>query len=191
MNETVQALANLLAEKAPQLRIAFNEEDRTTDNQPEAAHFFKFNLNGDERRMGRDLELYSLIVRMEGAVGSALVMMLEELVLPLKSYAPEAFTAALAFMREHGAVYGEKQGEWNTLLDSLSKPTPEMDEQQVVELMQSSTSAQSWDENCLKVKAAFGDNYPPFWYKAILASGLAERTLNKFGETAAITIATE
>jgi hypothetical protein len=121
MNATVQALADLLAEKAPQVRIAFNEEDRTKDHQPAAAHFLKFNLDGDERRMGRDLELYSLMVKMSDGEDFALTMMLEELVLPLKSYSHDAFTAGIAFMRDRGAVFGDKQDEWNTLLDSLSK----------------------------------------------------------------------
>jgi hypothetical protein len=192
MNETVQALADLLAEKAPiQIRIA---ADTTTENEPEAAHFLKFNLNGDERRMGRDLELYSFMVRLsDDDEQGMLTMLLEEWVLPIKSYSAEAFTAAIAFMRERGAMFGAMQTDWNNLLDSISKPNPPeekaMQENEVVDLMASSTSAQDWDDKCLQVKKAFAGNYPPFWYKAILATGLAERTLNKFGETAEITIA--
>jgi len=121
MLETINTLANSLVEKAPQyLRIAFNEEDRTKDPQPEAAHFLKFNLDGDERRMGRDLELYNFMSEVAGEQ-SALATLLEELVLPLKGYSREAFDAGIAFLRERGTIYGELQADWNNLLDSVSK----------------------------------------------------------------------
>ena len=62
-----------------------------------------------------------------------------------------------------------------------------MDEDTVVALMESSTSAQEWDANCDKVKEACG-GYPDFWWAAIKLSGLASRTLAKFGESAEIKI---
>lgn len=45
----------------------------------------------------------------------------------------------------------------------------------VKELMSSSGSEQEWNVNCDKVKAANGD-YPSFWYRAIIMSGLLSRT---------------
>lgn len=49
-------------------------------------------------------------------------------------------------------------------------------EQGVIELMGSSVNAMDWDDNADKVKAANG-GYPAFWYRAIIASGLMDRTL--------------
>lgn len=60
-----------------------------------------------------------------------------------------------------------------------NKPTRE----QVVKLMESSQSEAEWTENCDTVKATFGD-YPDYWYEAILKSGVAKRTLAKFGADA-------
>jgi hypothetical protein len=42
----------------------------------------------------------------------------------------------------------------------------------VVALMLSSTSESNWDDNCDKVKAANGGDYPSFWYQAIIFSGV-------------------
>lgn len=49
--------------------------------------------------------------------------------------------------------------------------TPE----QVINLMSSSKSEQEWNNNCNKVKAAFGD-YPDWWYEKILLSGVHDKT---------------
>lgn len=121
MNEKINALASLLVENAPTLlRVAFNEEDDSKDQQPEAAHFLKFNLNGDERRMGRDLELYNFMEKIAGEP-MLLTTLLQELVMPLKSYTPEAFTAGIAYLRDQSALFGDSHQEWNDLLTSVSK----------------------------------------------------------------------
>jgi hypothetical protein len=49
-----------------------------------------------------------------------------------------------------------------------------MNEAQVIELMKSSKSETEWNANCDKVKRAC-NGYPPFWYKAIIMSGLLNR----------------
>jgi len=59
---------------------------------------------------------------------------------------------------------------------------------QVAAFMSSATSAEDWDNKCDLVKEAFGGGYPSFWYQTILASGVAKRTLAKFGETDELTI---
>jgi hypothetical protein len=64
-----------------------------------------------------------------------------------------------------------------------------MNEYEVVSLMQSSNSAEEWTRNIETVKVAFGGNYPPFWFSAILQRGVAKTTLAKFGETDEITVA--
>ena len=60
-----------------------------------------------------------------------------------------------------------------------------MDQQQVVELMQSSKSESEWNANCDKVKKACG-GYPNFWYSSIVLSGIAAKS---FGGSAEIKIA--
>ena len=42
----------------------------------------------------------------------------------------------------------------------------------VVSLMQSSKSESAWNDNCDKVKAANGGDYPSFWFAAIIMSGV-------------------
>lgn len=119
MLEKINKLAELLAQKAPgQIRIAFNEEDRTTAKQPEAAHFLKFTLDGVERRMGRDLELYNFMATVAGEQ-AVICDLLGELVMPLKSYTPEAYKAGIDFLREQAPVFGERAAEWTTMLDGM------------------------------------------------------------------------
>ena len=59
-----------------------------------------------------------------------------------------------------------------------------MSEEQVVELMRSSKSEAEWNANCDRVKLAQlaidGRDYPSFWYRAIMASGLRGEVANKF-----------
>ncbi len=57
-----------------------------------------------------------------------------------------------------------------------------MTEQEVVDLMASSKSALEWDRNADAVKEAC-DGYPHFWFGAVMASGVAARTMDKFGKT--------
>lgn len=45
-------------------------------------------------------------------------------------------------------------------------------EEDVVELMKSSTDENEWNDNCDKVKDANMGDYPSFWYKAIILSGI-------------------
>ena len=62
-----------------------------------------------------------------------------------------------------------------------------MNKQQVIALMESSKSASEWDANCDKVKKAC-NGYPPFWFCEIIASGLANRVMAKFGESAELQV---
>jgi hypothetical protein len=55
-----------------------------------------------------------------------------------------------------------------------------MNQAEVVKLMESSKSEKEWNDNCDKVKRACGD-YPSFWYSSIILSGVANRTMAKFG----------
>jgi hypothetical protein len=57
----------------------------------------------------------------------------------------------------------------------------------VTALMESSQTAQEWDANCDKVKAANG-GYPGFWYATIVISGLAKRIAARWAGDAEIHI---
>lgn len=45
----------------------------------------------------------------------------------------------------------------------------------VVKLMKTSKNSNEWNNNCDKVKAANGNNYPGFWYASIVLSGVMAR----------------
>lgn len=62
-----------------------------------------------------------------------------------------------------------------------------MNQDEVVALMESSSSEEEWNANCAKIKAAF-NGYPNFWYNAIIMSGVADRTATKWGGDAKIRI---
>lgn len=47
-----------------------------------------------------------------------------------------------------------------------------MSRQEVIDLMKSSKSEWEWDSNCDMIKSVCG-GYLPFWYEAIILSGLA------------------
>lgn len=108
-------LANALVAISPEvLRVAHNEDDKTTSVVKDVAHFLKLN----EQRLGRDLELYSFMGdKLEGWEGT-LVRFLEEVVLPLKSVAPVAYKVACEKLKEMGKkVYpADLQAQWEEIL---------------------------------------------------------------------------
>ena len=62
-----------------------------------------------------------------------------------------------------------------------------MEQDEVVALMRTSTSKESWNANIDKVKKACG-GYPEFWYEAIIQSGLADEVVAGFGGTTDIEV---
>ena len=55
-----------------------------------------------------------------------------------------------------------------------------MNEQQVIDLMESSQTSQEWSDNCDKVKAACGGNYPSFWWPVMKLSGRMDKILARW-----------
>lgn len=49
-------------------------------------------------------------------------------------------------------------------------------ENDVVDLMLSSKTVDEWNDNCDRVKEANGGQYPGFWYKSIIQSGVLARS---------------
>lgn len=66
-------------------------------------------------------------------------------------------------------------------------PAP-MTQEEVVALMESSRSEAEWNANCDAVKRRHGNQYPVFWYPAIILAGVAGRTAAKWGGDAEIKI---
>ena len=62
------------------IRVAHNELENSKDREIGAAHFLKL----DEKRLGRDLELYGFMGEIEGQKG-VMIRLLEELCLPIKN----------------------------------------------------------------------------------------------------------
>lgn len=56
-----------------------------------------------------------------------------------------------------------------------------MTEVEVVELMETSQTEAEWNENCSIVKAAFGGQYPPFWWNEIKLSGVMAKVTARWG----------
>jgi len=55
-----------------------------------------------------------------------------------------------------------------------------MNQESVVQLMRSSQTQSEWNQNCKKVKEAHGGQYPPFWFAAIVHSGLSSEVEMNF-----------
>lgn len=51
--------------------------------------------------------------------------------------------------------------------------------ERVIDYMSQAVSDRDWNIRCEVVKQANGGGYPPFWYSAVIASGLMDRTLGK------------
>lgn len=56
-----------------------------------------------------------------------------------------------------------------------------MTRDEVVALMESCQSEEDWKVACRKVKASCDGTYPPFWFEAILQSGLGTRVSARWG----------
>jgi len=106
-------LCKSMAEADSRLRIVKNEEDKSTETQKEAATFLKL----DDKRLGRDLELYNFMATLEGE-RPLTARLLEEIVLPLKRISRLAFRHGIKQLQAFNM--GEKQNEWDELLNSLS-----------------------------------------------------------------------
>lgn len=101
-------------------RLARNEADDLRTPDKEAAHFLKM----DERRYGRDIELYGL---MELAVGEggALLQFAEEIVLPLKQLAPGPYAVAVEALKSMGrTIFPAQADEWNALFEDAPSSGP-------------------------------------------------------------------
>lgn len=94
------------------IRIAFNEEDDSTAEEKEAAHFLKLN----DRRIGRDIELYGFMAKISPK--QALPDFFEFLI-SIKQECPESYEKASIKLKDLGAkVYeGDILNDWNGLFD--------------------------------------------------------------------------
>lgn len=114
-------IATDIAAASPQVfRLAHNEANVSRAHDKEAAHFLKLN----EKRFGRDIELYGLMELNQGRAG-ALVQFAEEIVLPLKKLDSTAYAAAVEGMRFMGdAVFPDKIDDWMALFEDAAAAAP-------------------------------------------------------------------
>lgn len=118
--EALVGLAAAMAAASPgALRLARNEADESEAREPEAATFLKL----DGRRHGRDLEIYDLMATIHGNWQPVLPDLAIEIVLPLRSDAPEAYAIGVEGMLAMGrATYDpERQDAW---ADIFAEPVP-------------------------------------------------------------------
>ena len=90
--------------------MALNEEDNTNETNKEAAHFLKYN----NKRLGRDLELYAFMNEIMGTP-MLLVHLLEEIIFPIKK---ENWSQTSSdYLKEWGAEVNktEKREDWTNL----------------------------------------------------------------------------
>lgn len=112
-NDDFLQIAKIIAENSNgKIRIAFNEQDESTEKDEGAAHFLKLN----EKRLGRDMELYGFRAKVSPESAPADFL---ELVFALKEECPQSYQKASIALKELGVkVYtGDVLDEWNKLFD--------------------------------------------------------------------------
>lgn len=111
------AIAQAIAAADPaRLRLAVHECDDTTLPEPEAATFLKVN----EKRLGRDIELYGKLMAKVAGVQEIAVMFLEEIVLPLQVTTPAGYRVGLEQLRTLD-FFEENQAAWVEMIDGFLK----------------------------------------------------------------------
>lgn len=95
------------------LRLAYNEKDESDEFTRGAGRFLKL----DGKRIGRDIEQYGFFGDSVAGWGEALVMFLEEVLLPFKNGLPKSYTKAAEALRTLGeSVYPEDMlQQWRDL----------------------------------------------------------------------------
>ena len=104
-------LAIAEAMQTTDIRLAYNEEDDSTEVNEEAAHFLKYN----EKRVGRDIELYAFMGEIEGDI-VMLCDFLGEVIMPLNL---QDSPAAMAIQNWGCELMDEEN--WGDWLDLFKK----------------------------------------------------------------------
>jgi hypothetical protein len=115
LTELLKIIGDAIQHSNSRLRLAKSEQDNSTKSEPEAGHFLKL----DEKRLGRDIALYSFMGNEVIGWERTLLMMFEEILIPLRLAVPESYKAASKPFCELGEfVYPEKfVEEWRHLFD--------------------------------------------------------------------------
>jgi hypothetical protein len=89
-------------------------------------------------------------------------------------YVKSQFDACRVDLHDLQGYYPDKIAELeNVIRDLLAQVgKKEMTEDEVVKLMSSSRYESDWNDKANSVKAAFGGDYPDFWCRAIIQSGV-------------------
>lgn len=115
MNKVLMEISQIVVENSGgRARLAHQENDTTTGNVPDAAHFIKV----DGKRVGRDIELYAFLGAGPAGWQDTLVMFLQEVLIPVRySGLEESYKAAGERLRQLGhEVYApEVHSQWDAL----------------------------------------------------------------------------
>ena len=102
--EEIRALCIQMCRADPsRLRVVKNEEDETTDSQPEAHEFLKI----DEKRCGRDFKLYGLMAGISDNVGHALADF-TDVIMAVKNLIPSAFETVRTTVEKWDRFFDER-----------------------------------------------------------------------------------
>lgn len=112
-DDLMQIAKNIAESSGGRIRLAFQEDDDSNSHVPDAAHFLKL----DEKRIGRDLELYGFMSEIQGEQ-TTLAMFVEEVILPVKAVS-ESYKVAVDAMKTLGRrVYpAEMIDEWDAIFE--------------------------------------------------------------------------
>ncbi len=118
----MQIAANIAEVSGGRIRLAFNEDDDTTELQPEAAHFLKL----DGKRIGRDIEVYGFMARVSG--NETALADFCEVILAVKSV-PESYRVGVAAMKTLGReVYPpELIEQWDAIFETKENHNDQLD----------------------------------------------------------------
>jgi hypothetical protein len=110
-DKLLQVARNIAEASGGRVRLAFQEDCESWDHIASAAHFLKL----DERRLGRDIELYGFMGKVDGKP-AALTYFVEEVVLPLRPI-PEPYAVAVGAMKTLGREIfpADMIEEWDAL----------------------------------------------------------------------------
>ena len=70
----------------------------------------------------------------------------------------------------------------NIFMEDFETPLDLTTEGGVVEQMKRSKTEDQWNKNCDRVKTANKGQYPDFWYKSVILSGVAKEVADKFNK---------
>lgn len=109
--EEIRALCIQMCRAEASLRIVKNEDDNSTEAQPDADEFLKM----DEKRLGRDFKLYAFMAEINDSIGFALADF-AEVIIAVKNKYPTVFESVRKTVNEWDRFFEHRlQDGWRNL----------------------------------------------------------------------------